>query len=531
MRILTSDEVRQVEQQAISAPGMSTLILMQRAGQAVADFCRSNFKFESVCVICGKGNNGGDGMVAAEALRSSVSALTVIVLARDTTELRPDAQAMCSRLGQPPIWISDEAGFDSDAVRAALKADLILDAIVGTGFKPPIKGLAEKAVQLINRAAGKTVAVDLPSGVDADDTHVIAPSDDVARADGIVTFITPKPVHVFGELTSGGLAVSDLEVSPALASTHIGFQVITAQEVRSTFPPRIRDSNKGLYGHVLVIAGSAGKAGAAGLAGLAALRTGAGLVTVACPKSIQPIVAGFAPELMTEGLPETDEGTIAFEAAEKLEGLLAGKNAVVLGPGLSRNLETAQFIRLAVQSTLPLVLDADGLNAFEDHYDELKPPPANGFRVLTPHPGEAARLLGNSIKDIQSDRMAAAQRLAGETGSSTVLKGLNSIVCGASGQAWINMTGNPALSKGGSGDVLSGIIGAALARKGSRQSTADQDAGVAASVYLHGLIADILRKSLHENSVLATDLLSHLGKAFQDCDQQAEDKLWYLQKG
>jgi hydroxyethylthiazole kinase-like uncharacterized protein yjeF len=577
MRILTSDGVRQAEREAISRPGMSTLVLMQRAGTAVAQFCLAHFKFNSVCVVCGKGNNGGDGLVAAEALRPVAGKVSVVILAQDVGQLSPDAAAMCSRLNLQPLWVADAAAFDTDAVREALAADLIIDAVVGTGFKPPLRGLPKQAVEAINDAFGTVVAVDLPSGVDADITRPAHEShEDMVFAHGIITFIAPKPAHVFGELTSGPIAVSEIGVQPALIPNQTGLSAITGQEVGIAFPPRPRDSNKGLFGHVLVIAGSLGKAGAAGLAGMAALRTGAGLVTVACPSSIQSTVAGFAAEMMTEGLPETDEGSIAMAATGKVEHLLAGKDAVVLGPGVSRNPDTAEFVRwLVARCPAPLVLDADGLNAFDGHYDGLKPRGEGApFRVLTPHPGEAARLLDVSTKEIQADRLGVARRISRETGSCVVLKGWRTVVAGVSGETWINMTGNPALAKGGSGDVLSGMTGAALARHEASALPLPQTAGgpepvktwmheiygtdsneklrkyqvqqlqrnsalasvflkdvrVASAVHLHGLAGDFARDMLHENTVLAGDLPEHLAEAFRDCEQQMERGLFYLQK-
>jgi NAD(P)H-hydrate epimerase len=579
VRILTSDETRLAEREAVSRPGVSTLVLMQRAGTAVAQFCAAHFKFNSVCVVCGKGNNGGDGFVAAEALRTLAGRVSVIILAKEASELSADAAAMCSRLNLQPIWVSEAAAFEGEPVREALAADLIVDAVVGTGFKPPLRGLPKRAVEAINDAFGTVVAVDLPSGVDADSTRpAYEANQDMVFAHGIITFIAPKPVHVFGELTSGPIAVSEIGVQPALVPNQSRLNAITGQEVGLAFPPRRRDANKGQFGHVLVVAGSLGKAGAAGLAGRAALSAGAGLVTVACPSSIQATVAGFAPELMTEGLPETGEGSIAMAATTKIDPLLAGKDAVVLGPGLSRNPATEEFVRwLVAYCPLPLVLDADGLNAFEARYKELKPrgesPP---FRVLTPHPGEAARLLGVSTKEIQANRLEIAKRISRETGSCVVLKGWRTIVAGLSGETWINMSGNPALAKGGSGDVLSGIIGAALARRPAnqpaRQETSSgpgpkpaktwmreiygtdsreklrkfqaqqlqlnaalasaflKDVSVAAAVHLHGLAGDFARDMLHENTVLAGHLPEHLAEAFRDCEQQVERGLFYLQK-
>jgi len=538
MRILTCDEVRQAEREAISRPGGSTLVLMQRAGHAVAQFCLANFKFRSVCVVCGKGNNGGDGMVAAEALRQGPD-VSVVILAKDASELSADAAAMCARLGVEPIWIAGEADLESESVREALASDLILDAIVGTGFKPPLRGLAKAAVAAINNAIGTVVAVDLPSGVDADSkTPIRDGNSDVVFCHGIVTFIAPKPAHVFGELTPGPIAVSEIGVQPGLVSNRTGLEVITGREVGSAFPPRPKDAHKGLFGHVLVIGGSRGKAGAPSLAGMASLRTGAGLVTVACPKSIQATVASFAPELMTEGLPETKEGTIALAAQRKLDRLLEGKDVVVLGPGLSTNSQTTTFVRrLVAKLPLPLVLDADGLNAFAGRWRDLKKSKSR-MRVLTPHPGEAARLLGTSPTEVQKDRQPVARRLADETGSCVVLKGSRTLVAGASGEMWINMSGNPALAKGGSGDVLSGIVGAALGLRVAHQaveaSAAEasylKDVSVAAGVHLHGLAADFARDALQENTVLATDVLGNLSEAFRNSELQAERGLFYLQK-
>jgi NAD(P)H-hydrate epimerase len=535
MRVLTTNEVRQAERDAIARPGMSTLVLMQQAGAAVAQFCMARFKFNSVCVVCGKGNNGGDGLVAAEALRPTVAKISVIILAADVSALSPDAAAMCSRLQLEPIWVADETAFNSDEVRGALAADLIVDAVVGTGFKPPLRGLAKRAVEAINDASGTVVAVDLPSGVDADITHPAPESSDMVFAHGIVTFIAPKPAHVFGELTSGPIAVSEIGVLPAQVPNTTKLNAITGKEVGISFPPRPRDSNKGLFGHVLVVAGSLGKAGAAALAGRSALTTGAGLATVACPRSIQATVAGFAPEIMTEWLAETDEGSIAMAASEKIERLLVGKDAVVLGPGLSRNPATEEFARwLVANCPLPLVLDADGLNAFDGRARELKPRGEKApFRALTPHPGEAARLLGISIKEIQADRVKMAKRISQETGSYVVLKGWRTLVAGSSGETWINMTGNAAMAKGGSGDVLSGMIGAALARHVPHSPIRPgflRDVSVASAVYLHGLAGDFARDMLHENTVLAGNLPEYLTEAFHDCDQQLEQELFYLQK-
>jgi hydroxyethylthiazole kinase-like uncharacterized protein yjeF len=561
MRILTIEEVFQAEREAVNRAEMSSLILTHRSGHAATQFCLAHFNFQSVCVVCGKGNNGEVGLVAAEDLSKVAAHTFVIILTKETSELSADAAAICSRLNLQPIWIADESDFDTETVKVALGADLIVDAIADRGFKPPLTGVAVKAVEAINDAFGTIVSVDVPSGVNADSMSPAHESgDDVVFAHGIITFIAPKPAHVFGELTAGPIAVSEIGVQPVLVPNSTGWGVITGQEVGITFPSRLSDAYKGQFGHVLVIAGSLGKAGAAGLAGMAALRTGAGLVTVACPKSIQATVASFAPEMMTEGLKETEDGTIAIEAGEQLESLMVGKEVIVLGPGLSCNPETTRLVRqLVVGCRQPLVLDTDGLSAFEGHYHQLKRHgDAQPFRVLTLDPEEATRLTGSSASDIQTDGWEVARRLSNETGSCVVLQGRRTVVAGESGETWLNMTGNSALAKARSGNVLSGMIGAALARHaGSQHSIAERasvseldsrtkgtkelgnsgkasaflhDVNVAAAVYLHGLAADIVRDALHENTALATDLLEGLTEAFRGCDLQMDRGLFYLQK-
>jgi NAD(P)H-hydrate epimerase len=577
MRVLTSQEILQAEREAMSRPGGSSEVLMQAAGYAVAQFCLAHFKFSSVAVVCGRGKAGGQGLVAAESFQQMGNNVFTVVLAKSADELEPDTAVMCSRLSTEPIWICAETDFENTGVCKAFQAELIIDAIAGAEKLMP--GVVErKAIDAINEAFGTVVSVGVPSGIDPDDK---SPAHHTAQnavfAHGVITFVAPRPAHVFGELTAGPIAVSEIGVQPALVANQTSVQVITGQEVGIAFPPRSKDAHKGDFGHVLVIAGSLGKAGAAAMAGLAALRTGAGLVTVACPKSIQASVTGFAPELMTEWLAENNDGCIARAAERKIQQLIAGKDAVVLGPGLSQDSETQELVRrVAAACPLPLVLDADGLNAFVGHYEELKRSSNEApFRVLTPHPGEAARLLDFATKDIQANRLEIARRIAHETGSCVALKGWRTIVAGLSGETWINMSGNPALAKGGSGDVLSGIIAAALARQPIGASSAQapaapeiqwetswmheiygtdsmeklrertlqqlrqnalqssaflKDIGVAAAVHLHGVAGDIARDELHENTVLAIDVMVSLAEAFHQFELQMERGLFYLQR-
>lgn len=468
MKIVTAAEMREIDRLTTEKYGVPSLTLMENAGAAVAEFAQKHFDFNTVCVVCGKGNNGGDGFVAARKLQEAGKQVAVIILAKSADDLRGDAAEMFKRLPMTPLWVSEEQQFSNVEIQQALKAELVVDAILGTGFKPPIKGIAEKAVDVINTAHGWVVAIDLPSGMDADGTEPYEPDSVFVRADGVISFTAPKPALVFSNPTDGPIAIASIGSPERLISSvsTLREEVITAADMRGVVRPRKPDANKGNFGHVLVVGGSVGKSGAAAMAGLAALRTGAGLVTVACPKSVQPEVAMHAPELMTQPLEQTQEGTISVLALANRESWLAGKSVVVVGPGISRNEQTAEFVRdlLGICSGYTVV-DADALNAFAGQAEELQPDKETlplVIRVLTPHPGEMSRLTGIPTANIQKNRIATALKVAIETRCCVVLKGHRTIVASPDGYIWINTTGNPGMAKGGSGDVLSGVIAAML---------------------------------------------------------------------
>lgn len=472
MKIVTAEEMRAIDAATTEKHGVPSLTLMENAGTAVADFAQKHFEFTAICAVCGKGNNGGDGFVAARKLYEAGKKVSVIVLAKGPEELRGDALEMFKKLPVPVLWIADEGSFSKADVQQALAADLILDAILGTGFKPPLKGIAEKAVDLINASENSVVSIDLPSGIDAD-SHSVWRHEKFVRADAILSFTAPKPALVYAELTEGPIAIAPIgsPVNLVVANAELNQDVLTATEFQAFRQPREPDSHKGLYGHVLIIGGSVGKAGAAAMAGLAALRTGAGLVTVACPKSVQPTIAAYAPELMTEPLDETGEGTISLLALSKREELLKGKTVVVIGPGLSSHPETQEFVRDFVGiCPLQLVIDADGLNAFAGRLEELQPdetdswPGVATIRVLTPHPGEMGRLLNIDTGEVQRSRIRMALRSATQSLCTVVLKGHRTVIASPHGYVWINPTGNPGMAKGGSGDVLSGIVAGMFAQ-------------------------------------------------------------------
>ncbi|HET8892265.1 MAG TPA: NAD(P)H-hydrate dehydratase [Candidatus Angelobacter sp.] len=530
MRVLTSDEVRQIESEAGSRTDSPRSLLVQRAGYAVAQFCLAHFKFRSVCVVCGAGDHGSYGMAAAQVLSTIAEQVSTIVLAKDASALSAEAAAICDSFATEPMWVSDEAGFQDGSIQQGLEAELIIDAVAGSGFKSPLEGIARKAVEAINQASGIVVSVGVPSGVEPDSN---APAheggSDAVFAHGVITFVAPNPAHVFGKLTAGPIAVSELGVQPSLVSHETGLSVVTAQEVRITFPPRPDEAHKGDFGHVLVIGGALDKAGGAALAGIAALRTGAGLVTVASPRSAQPTIAGFAPELMTEGLDEDAAGRISLAARDKMIQLLAKADAVVLGPGTPRDDETAEVMRWLIGNCpAPLVLHDVGLPDKSENHTEKSG--GQRLRVIVLDPEEAASFLGIQVKEVEADRIDAACRVAQQIDSCIVLQGLRTIVAGRSGETWISMTGNSALAKSGTDDVLCGMIAAALARHSSDRPGLLRELDVASAVYLYGLAGDLARDIFHENTLLATDLLETLSDVFRDCELQSDRGLFYLRK-
>jgi ADP-dependent NAD(P)H-hydrate dehydratase / NAD(P)H-hydrate epimerase len=519
MKIVSAEEMRAIDRATSERFGVPSLTLMENAGAAVAEHAlRHHRSAKKIAVVCGKGNNGGDGFVAARLLLEKGKTVQVIVLA-DPTELKGDAAAMYGKLPVKAVVVrsSEELQHACDS----LAADLYIDAILGTGFKPPVTGLYAEAVEFLNASKARVIAVDIPSGADADGLH--PQKGTIARADSIVTFTAPRPAHLFGDLTTGEVEVAGIGSPVEAIVSSLQLNVITARDLAPLLKPRPRDSNKGVYGHVLVIGGSVGKAGAAAMAGMSALRAGAGLSTVATAKSVLATVAGFYPELMTEPLPETDAGTIAAAAAEKIAELAKGKTVLAIGPGISRVEETSALVRTLVsKSGTPIVLDADGLNAFEGRTHELNG--KNRVLVITPHPGEMARLAGCSIPDVQKDRLGVARKFAREHELIVVLKGNRTLVVHPGGEAWVNTTGNPGMSTGGTGDILTGMVAGMIAQSHAKNSS-EAMLPVCGAVHLHGLAGDVMRESVGEHSMVATDLLRGLPEAFWRSQRQAREKL------
>ncbi len=533
MEIVTVAQMAAIDRDS-GERGVPVRVLMENAGEAVARFCRDYYPGLFVVALCGKGNNGGDGAVAARILAERQTPVRVVLLG-SIEETRDAAAATLARARETPGLEFVEAN-DEAQLRGALKGGkLILDAVVGTGFKPPLRGLAATARDLIASLQVPVIAVDLPSGWDADSTKQTSADDSgkpqAFRADAVVTFVAPKMAHVFGHLTPGKTfgAVVAAGIGTPIESMPLRSDLCwTGTAKRVAEKPRDVNGNKGRFGHVLILGGTLGKAGAPSMASLAAMRTGAGLTTAAVPASILPIVARVAPELMCTPLQEKNGLALEELEAEPLQKLLKGITVVGIGPGLGQEGTTPGFVRAFVERvSLPMVIDADGLNALADGADLLKraaAPDEGGKRrtiVLTPHPGEMARLVGSSVKEVEADRVGLARRFAIENGVTLVLKGWRTLVAHPDGRVAVNTTGNPAMSKGGSGDILTGIVAAMMAQYPERVAEA-----VEAAVFLHGLAADYATLARDEHTVLATDTVDHLWQAFRAPAEDEDGFTW-----
>jgi NAD(P)H-hydrate epimerase len=516
--------MRAVDRLTVEQFGVPSLDLMENAGSAVGRFVLREFpSARRITVLCGKGSNGGDGFVAARRLAQAGCPVSVLLLG-DPADLKGDAKAMFNKLSLAPVLAKDEAALGSAHVRELLaNTELFLDAIVGTGFQPPLRGGAAALAAIINYLEAPVVAVDIPSGWDADSRAADAPG--AFRADGVVTFTAPKLAHLFGNMTRGGIVVAPIG-SPHEAIVSETRLHWAGSAARISHELRVPDSNKGMYGHVLVVGGAKGTGGAAAMASLAALRTGAGLVTAAIPESILPTVASAALELMTVPMIEAEYGEISSSSLNsgRLETALERATVLAVGPGISQHPETAKFVlELIVQTSQPLVLDADALNIVAK--DPAKLDGRARPLVITPHPGEMARLIGGSVRDVQADRESVARDFAISHSITVVLKGWRTLIAHPDGSIAANTTGNPGMAKGGSGDILTGIVAAMLAQYARDQSPENVARAVEAAVYLHGLAADLAVLEQDEHTLLATDTVSHLCNAFR---YRAEDKGRYV---
>ena len=514
MRILTAAEMRACDERTVREHGIPVHRLMENAGAAVARFVRLVYPdARRITVLCGKGNNGGDGLVAARLLAAEGCTVTTLLLAQPA-QLQGAARRAFDQLPENPILITTDAELAAEPVQAHLaQTQLFLDAIFGTGFRPPLTGLPLSVRDAIARHAAPVLAVDLPSGWDADTTAFSA--EPVFPADAVLTFTAPKFAHIFGALTGtnrrGPIAVASIgsPESAILSDANLHWTGASQQLVEQ---PRTLNSHKGSFGHVLVLGGSRGKSGAPAMTALAALRAGAGLVTAAVPASLVSTVAALAPEIMTLPMTETASGGIALSNLNRLrqDFFTNDRVTIALGPGLGRDSQTMEFVRQLVQTVRqPIVLDADGLHAFASAHTLHLLNGRERTLVLTPHPGEMASLLNTTVATVEASRIRIAREFAQQYRLTLVLKGWRTLIAQPDGALAANTSGNPGMAKGGSGDVLTGIVAALLAQHPSHAAQA-----VEAAVWLHGAAADAALSQQNEHTLLATDLVAHLAQAW-----------------
>jgi len=520
MKVLTAAETRDVDRLTSERHGIPSLTLMENAGKSVVAFIKQRFTKlvrRRIVVLCGKGNNGGDGFVVARHLLE-MGVRPSIYLFAEASEIRGDAATNLKRWQDAARELHVvRSSAEWQAGKAALAStDIIVDALLGTGVRGPVEGLMREAIDDINRRRPEcaVVAVDIPSGLSADTGEIQGAA---VAANYTVTFTAPKVGFFLGTayLQVGQLFVREIG-SPHELIEEIGkgqLRWLEPREFTKFAIPRHASGHKGDYGHVLIVAGSVGKSGAAVMASWAALRVGAGLVTAATPEPVLPIVAAQIPEVMTEPLPATETGSISLRALEyeRFDKLLEGKRALAMGPGLSTHTETQQFVRTVVtkRPLVPIILDADGLNAFDGRASELTG--SKRMLALTPHPGEMARLIGSDTRDVQSRRLEVALKSAADWAACVILKGHQTIVAAPDGRAWINSTGNPGVATGGTGDVLTGMLAGLTAQYGGHS----WELALAFGVYLHGLAGDLAASDLGQAPLMATDLIRAIPDAFQ----------------
>jgi NAD(P)H-hydrate epimerase len=513
MKILDAKQMRNIDARTAREYGIPTLVLMENAGaraaEALEELC-DDLEHRGVLLLCNKGNNGGDGFVVARHLHNRGIHARVVLLCK-RSEVRDDARANLRILRKIGVEVSvaeDRTGWQKLLPELG-RYDLIVDAILGTGLKGPVRGFLKEVISDLGSLDAEVVSLDLPSGLSADSPQV--PGEAVV-ADYTLAMGLPKIPHVFppAELFCGDVCILDISIPQgAVDAEGVALELLEQEAVRRMLPTRARDSHKGHFGHVLVVAGSRSMPGAAALAAQACLRAGCGLVTVATARHAQPMVHAHCAEAMVEPLAETEGGTLSRTVLAPILKMQTDKDVLVLGPGLGTGTDVTQVIRKLVQKAeLPMVLDADGLNALAGK-TALLPGEAGPPRILTPHPGEFARLLGVSTDEVLHRRVELARRFAHEHHCYLVLKGYRTLVATPAGACFVNTTGNPGMATAGSGDVLSGMIAALVAQ------SSDLLPGLLAAVHLHGLAGDLAAGHRGEQGLTASDLLEHLPETIQ----------------
>jgi hydroxyethylthiazole kinase-like uncharacterized protein yjeF len=512
MKVLTSKQMKKIDRKAIEEIGILGPILMENAGLRIFNKILDKFpepEREKIVIIAGRGNNGGDGFVVARHLFNR-GAKPEVLLLTSKNEVKGDAAVNLNIAENIGIRINEVISKKDLNIQKGkiLLASLVVDAIFGTGLTKPAGGLYAQVIEFINRSKAYKVAVDIPSGLSSDTFQVIGPC---VKADLTVTLAAPKIAHVFppAEDFVGELEVADISVPSFLFEDEsLKLELVEKETVQPYFKKRKRDAHKGTYGHLFILSGSLGKTGAAVMAGKAALKMGAGLVTVGTPRSCLPVVARSMVELMTEALPETPEKTLSSEALNEILNLLKGKDALMVGPGISTHPSTAELVlSLLPRVNVPMVIDADALNILASKPEIIKSlrKPA----VLTPHPGEFARLLNISTKEVVEKKLELVPQFAAEYGVYLVLKSYRTLTATPDGKVYVNPTGNPGMATAGSGDVLSGMIASMVIQEKNLLEA------VLAAVYIHGLSGDLGVEKLGEKPLVAGDIIRYLPKGIK----------------
>jgi ADP-dependent NAD(P)H-hydrate dehydratase / NAD(P)H-hydrate epimerase len=510
MKAVTAETMQQLDRQTIEQYGVPGLELMERAGRHVAETVTTRFAGSgnrSALIFAGKGNNGGDGFVVARLLAGSGWSASLVILT-SPEEFTGDAKKNLDRI--PPsvsTLLFSETSKDK-LLKLAKDNDVIIDAIFGTGLKSAPSGIFAEAVEVINSSGKPVIAVDIPSGVDATSGKTCGVA---VRAGITVTFGSAKLGHILypGAEFAGEIIVTDIGIPAELLAKAPFVEYIDKEFASTLIKRRKKTAHKGSYGHTLIIAGSCGKSGAAAMAANSAMRSGAGLVTLAVPCCIHPVVELKTTEAMTVPLKETPGGTLALKSLAELRELLAGKEAVAIGPGLGLHEETKKVAREIVSTAgVPLVIDADAINAVAEDLSCLKAS-ASPALILTPHPGEMARLTGVSITEIESDRIKAAGSFARGHNCHLLLKGARTVIAAPDGRVAINGSGNPGMASGGMGDVLTGVIAALLG-----QGYEPFDA-CCLGAFCHGFSGDMAEEEKGEIGMIATDVQELLPYVFK----------------
>ena len=510
MRILNAAQMREADRFTIEDIGIPSLVLMENAGRQVVAALEAAYepRLEGrVAVLCGRGNNGGDGFVVARTLMQRGVDVAVFLIG-SVADVRGDARAnldILGRIGATVVEVGDEQTWELHFSEIS-QCTLIVDAIFGTGLKSALAGMMETVVADVNASGIPIVSIDLPSGLSADTPHLIG---DCIDASMTVTLATPKLPLVLppGETHAGDVVIADIgipsEVVEGLEGPYI--ELLTPEVLKTLVEPRAADSHKGDFGRVTIVAGSRGKTGAAFLAAVGALRSGTGLVTVATPASCLPIIASMGAEFMTEPLADSKAGCVT--AASVAAILDMRHDVIACGPGLGREASVGEFVRALVErSTVPLVLDADALVVLADDPSGLVGREERDV-IITPHPGEMARLIGASVDEVQANRIEVASSFAATRHVYVVLKGHRTIIATPEGRVFINPTGNAGMATGGTGDLLTGMIAAWLAQ------LLDAEAACRLAVFLHGAAGDLAEAADGQVSMTATDVAALLGKA------------------